>query len=161
MQILYADKKYIRSFYQAVDSVARERIHLERVEAGDFSKIESFQLSLIASNSPSYYAIETETVVGWVDICPGDNPRIAHRGTLGMGVVESHRGKGLGTKLLTKALEHCPQSHIKKVELVVYEKNYPALSLYRKLGFREVGISENYRKLDGIYYNAILMEKVL
>jgi ribosomal protein S18 acetylase RimI-like enzyme len=108
-----------------------------------------------------YVALEGQTVVGWADITPVDIPECAHRGMLGMGVVASRRGAGLGEQLLKACLTHAPRSGIEKIELTVYTSNAPAIALYRKHGFAEIGVSLDYRRLDGVTYDALLMEKFL
>ena len=78
-----------------------------------------------------------------------------------MGIVASHRGAGLGGRLMTAALDHAPRSGITKVELVVFDSNQRAAALFRKFGFEEIGISRDYRRVDGVTYNGVLMERFL
>ncbi len=59
-------------------------------------------------------------------------------------VSPSYQGKGLGALLLGAALEKLRESGIKKVFLEVRTSNVPAISLYGKLGFSEIGIRKNY-----------------
>ncbi len=51
-------------------------------------------------------------------------------------VTENHRGKGLGTLLLKKALFIC-DSQNKKAELHVVRDNTRAITFYKRLGFKE------------------------
>ena len=51
-------------------------------------------------------------------------------------VKENHRGKGLGTLLLKKALFIC-DSQKKKAELHVVRDNTRAITFYKSLGFKE------------------------
>ena len=51
-------------------------------------------------------------------------------------VRENHRGKGLGTLLLKKALFICGKQK-KKAELHVVRDNTRAITLYKRLGFKE------------------------
>ena len=51
-------------------------------------------------------------------------------------VKENHRGKGLGTLLLKKALFICG-SQRKKAELHVVRDNTRAITFYKRLGFKE------------------------
>jgi ribosomal protein S18 acetylase RimI-like enzyme len=156
MTIVYADEKYFPSFHQTLGAVARERIYIEMLEAPSLEQVADFQRGLIERNSPVYYALEGERVVGWCDITGKDNPRQA-----GMGLLPGYRGKGLGSKLMNEALAHAKRSGFEKVELHVYSTNLNAIALYKKFGFEQEGIIRNYRKVDGRYFDAIMMGKIL
>lgn len=158
-EIIYPCEKYFKSFYQALSLVASERVHIEMIEAPPFESVASFQSSLISKNSPVYYVVEDERVVGWCDVSPIQNPRMSHRGYLGMGLVPEFRGQGLGSQLLTSVLEHAKKSGLEKVELHVYTSNTPAVALYKKFGFEQEGLIKNYRKLDGQYFDCLAMGK--
>jgi RimJ/RimL family protein N-acetyltransferase len=62
---------------------------------------------------------------------------------------------------VSAALAHAPRSGISKVELVVFDSNQRAADLFRKFGFSQIGISRDYRRVDGVTYNGILMERFL
>ena len=59
-------------------------------------------------------------------------------GIQNLGVTPEHRGHGLGTALLLKALEGFWQAGLRWGSLEVTAQNAMAVSLYRKLGFRRV-----------------------
>ncbi len=124
-------------------------------------KVSAFQNNLIEKNGPVYYAIKNDRVVGWCDIFPEENPRQNHRGNLGMGLIKEFRGQGLGTKLLSSVLDHAKKFGMEKVELNVYSSNTHAIALYKKLNFEQEGLIKNYRKLDGEYYDCLVMGKFL
>jgi ribosomal protein S18 acetylase RimI-like enzyme len=70
------------------------------------------------------------------------------------------RRKNVGTALI-KALEHLGITTygLSIIHLEVYEKNWPAISLYEKLGYQKYGIQEKFIKENNVYFNKILMEK--
>lgn len=83
------------------------------------------------------------TIIGNVSFENGGSRRIAHRGTLGIAVVEGWRGRGVGTALLETLLEWAAASTIiEKVCLEVFATNGKAIRLYKKLGFVEEGRRE-------------------
>lgn len=161
IQIIYPSAKYFPSFHDALGTVANERIFIEMIEPPPFDKLVKFQTSLIERNGPVYYAVDEEKVVGWCDVFPNDNPRMAHRGTLGMGLLANYRGRGLGAQLLSSVLNHSKQYGLEKVELNVYATNLPAVALYERYGFEREGLIRQYRKLDGEYFDCLLMGKLL
>jgi RimJ/RimL family protein N-acetyltransferase len=161
IKITYPSEKYFPSFHEALSQVARERIYIEMIEAPPLEKVSGFQRDLIAKNGPVYYAVSNDKVVGWCDVFPFDNPRLAHRGGLGMGLLPEFRGKGIGGRLLKDVLDHSKRFGLEKVELNVYTTNLPAIALYKKCGFEEEGIIRKYRKFDGQYFDALAMGKFL
>ncbi|MCX6778369.1 MAG: GNAT family N-acetyltransferase [Candidatus Micrarchaeota archaeon] len=55
-------------------------------------------------------------------------------------VKAGYRGKGIGTKLLTKALEWCKARKLREFGLTVHVCNKKARSVYRKFGLEEVSL---------------------
>lgn len=157
IQIEYGNEKYFKSFYATLTKVASERVFLEMLQPPPFEDVVSYQQGLINRNGPVFYAIANNQVVGWADVFPEDSPRMCHRGSLGMGVLKDYRGQGVGTKLLTATIEKSKQMGLEKIELNVYSNNLNAIKLYKKLGFTEEGMIKNYRKLDGKYFDSIIM----
>jgi ribosomal protein S18 acetylase RimI-like enzyme len=161
VDVVYMRKELARAWRAACEAVAAEKIYLGRVTLPPFDPDNSFAHRLIDRDWPMYCALDGSAYVGWADIVPSDIPECAHRGTLGMGVVASHRGKGLGARLLQACLDHAPRSGIERVELTVYTSNTAAIALYRKFGFAEYGLNLDYRRVDGVSYDALLMVKAL
>lgn len=88
--------------------------------------------------------------------------KIAHQCLFGMIVDEEFRNKGIGTQLLLHVIELARQNFsIETLYLEVFEGN-PAISLYRRLGFKEVGYQKHFLKEDdGSYRAKITMEKFI
>lgn len=63
---------------------------------------------------------------------------------LSVAVAGSHRGKGLARRLLTLHLRRLAGLSARTVFLEVDEHNAPAIRLYDRAGFREVGRRPNY-----------------
>lgn len=66
------------------------------------------------------------------------------------------RKKGIGKLLLDKLIEMAKETKKETISLEVNEKNIPAIKLYKKFDFKEVGIRKKY--YNGID-NAIIMTK--
>ncbi len=160
-EIAYPSEKYFKSFHHTLDQVAKEQVYIEMIEAKPFKDVSDFQSKLVVNNWPVYYAINNSEVVGWADITPASNPRLSHRGFLGMGLLKQFRGQGLGSQLLNKVLVHAKDIGLEKVELTVYTNNTAAIQLYKKCGFTEIGVIKHYRKLNGQYFDCVEMEKFL
>lgn len=162
IRIVYGDEKYFASFRDALHSVAQERIYLALTEAPPIEDVAKFQQKIISANNPTYYALDTnDRVVGWCDIVPHGDPHTKHRATLGMGILEEFRGRGIGSKLMASALEHAKTCGLEKIELSVYTTNERAIALYKKHGFEQEGLLKKYRKLDKKYCDCLMMAKFL
>ena len=100
-------------------------------------------------------------IVGVLYFQSSDELRCRHWGEFGMGIAESMRGKGLGTKLLDALFGWAEQTpRLEKICLKVFDVNEGAHRLYKNLGFEEEGRLKNCLKLkDGTYTDAILMAK--
>lgn len=53
-------------------------------------------------------------------------------------VSRNERGKGVATHLIKMAEDYCEQKQLKRIRLEVKYKNVAAISLYKKLGYRQV-----------------------
>lgn len=101
-------------------------------------------------------------IAGWVAL-----NRYAHRcayngvADLSIYVARAQRGTGIGSELLG-ALETTARAHrFHKIVLFTFPFNAPGQRLYRKRGFREVGVFCEQGRLDGRFIDVMAMEKIL
>ncbi|MDA1278733.1 MAG: ribosomal protein S18-alanine N-acetyltransferase [Chloroflexi bacterium] len=66
-----------------------------------------------------------------------------------IGLREIDRRKGIGELLLINGLEHALENGSRVVTLEVRRSNRPAIELYRKYGFQEVGLRRRYYSDNG------------
>ena len=59
-------------------------------------------------------------------------------------VLPEYRGKSLGEALLVTLLQQCYRDMIKYITLEVRVSNTPAISLYKKYGFKSLGVRKGY-----------------
>lgn len=77
---------------------------------------------------------------------------------LTLAVGRKWRGKGIGAAIMRAAFEDLPTSSVRRVFLEVEEGNAPALALYRRLGFTQIGTRKAYYpKPDGSAATAQVM----
>ncbi|MDX2346988.1 MAG: GNAT family N-acetyltransferase [Legionella sp.] len=152
------EEKHIESFWRVIDSVSRERKYLTFLEGPAIDTTRDFVLNNINHNWPHVIALDDkDEVIGWCDITSLNRPVFSHVGSLGMGVLASHRGHGLGAALIKAALEQAKQKGLTRIELNVRENNQPAIALYKKLGFIAEGRHINAACIDGEYEHHISM----
>lgn len=81
---------------------------------------------------------------------------------LSIAVSGAVRGRGVGRALLDTTLRCAANGGAKAIFLEVAEDNPAALSLYRRLGFAEVGKRPGYyRRENGAAANALILRKAL
>jgi ribosomal protein S18 acetylase RimI-like enzyme len=83
-------------------------------------------------------------------------------GEIGMAVAREWRGRGVGSALLTAAIEWARERGLHKLSLSVFAHNAAAIALYRKFGFVEEGRRvKQYRRASGELWDAIDMGLLL
>ena len=81
---------------------------------------------------------------------------------LGMMLLDGWRGLGLGSLLMTEAVERASEAGMHKIALQVWPHNQAGRALYRKFGFVEEGrLVRHYRRLNGELWDVIAMGLVL
>ena len=59
-------------------------------------------------------------------------------------VKKGYRGRGLGGELLESLIDICSDLNLKTLTLEVNTSNEPAIRLYKKFGFKNLGIRKKY-----------------
>jgi len=141
---------HIVGFHTAVDAVAREGECLVMTEAPAIASTRRWFEGNIEKGVPQYVAVETDGgggLVGWCDIIPDAQPGFEHCGRLGVGVLMSHRRKGIGRRLVSKTVEAARVFGLTRVELEVFSFNQSAIHLYREFGFEHEGCRRRARAI--------------
>ena len=116
-----------------------------------------FQAALTAPQSTWFVAEVEGHVVGGVFV--QDSRGLAH---LGMAVLESNRGAGLGRSLLNAAVAWASDHDCHKVTLEVWPHNTRARRLYESGGFSDEGhLRRHYRRKSGALWDAVVMALIL
>jgi len=88
------------------------------------------------------------------------SPRRRHVGTLGMAVRDDCQRRGVGTALLSAAIDVADNwIGYARLELTVYTDNAAAIALYRKFGFETEGTARQYALRDGEFVDALMMAR--
>lgn len=84
--------------------------------------------------------------------------RIAHQAEVAISVKKKYWGLGIGTHLMQAIIDFSRQNGTTEIlHLGVRYGNDEAINLYRKMGFEEMGRYHNFFKINGQYYDEILM----
>jgi RimJ/RimL family protein N-acetyltransferase len=81
---------------------------------------------------------------------------------LGMLVKDGHRGRGIGSALLERAIGYAREQGCHKVALQHWPHNEAARALYEKYGFEQEGyLRRHYPRKDGALWDAVVMGLLL
>lgn len=96
-------------------------------------------------------------VIGHLAITRETHPATEHVASLGLGVAEPWRGRGVASGLMVEALAWARRVGVHKMMLTVFPDNLPAVRLYRRFGFIDEGRFMNHAKKGYGYRDEILM----
>ena len=101
---------------------------------------------------------ELQETIGHVQLIKMEHLNITVIGRVLVGD-EKYRGKGIGFKIINETLHIAfNELGLKKIYLRVYDFNVAAIKCYEKAGFKVIKKQENVEKIDGEYWNALVME---
>lgn len=117
------------------------------LEEVDKEVLENPQKNILDSGGAILYAQLDKQIVGAVALKKLKNGDFE---LTKMGVDENFRGKGIGQKLLSAAIEKAKEMQLKKIVLFSSRSLKPAISLYLKNGFNEVPVEvgKDYSRCD-------------
>ena len=85
-------------------------------------------------------AMEGETLAGYI----GSQISYGEADMMNVAVSPDHRRKGIGEKLILALMEELKARECISLALEVRASNAPAIALYDKLGFGQIGLRKNY-----------------
>ena len=102
------------------------------------------------------------------DICVGEAlcmggqfERNKHAGRVGVGVLASHYGKGVGKGLMQEIERVAKENDISRLDLTVMSHNERAHRLYLSMGYKYEGVNRHSLFVDGDWVDEIMMAKLL
>ncbi len=76
-------------------------------------------------------------------------------------VDRAFRRRGAGRIALQRLLRAASEAGYWKLVSRIFPENTPSLGLVRALGFREVGIYRNHGRLDGVWRDVVIVERLI
>ena len=119
----------------------------------------------LAARGPRHPVLVGEVggrVVGWGSL-NAFNPRPAydHVADVSVYVGRDWRGRGVGHRLLEALIARGRELGYHKLVLAAFPFNVAGVTLYRRLGFSEVGVYREQGRLDGQWVDVVVMERLL
>ena len=118
--------------------------------------IERFQKS---KNDLMLVATQEGKIVGNAAVTRNKISRYSHRAEISIALLRDFWGQGIGSRLMEMMIDFARESGIEILYLEAREDNERAVNLYKKYGFSEIGVYKDFFKIEGKYYNAVLMNK--
>lgn len=157
VQICPVEEAHAQSYRACLDEVARERRYLAQIKALPLERIQAFVRESVAADAVQFMAVDDGRVVGWADVFPDWAHAVAHRGSLGMGVLPAYRGQGIGRRLLQACIDKAWAKGLARIELEVRADNVRAIALYQAMGFTHEALKRQALRFDGAYFDALQM----
>lgn len=129
-------------------------------EGLDFSVEEekSFIQRTKDSENSCLLVAKAEGEIAGTCIISGMPRRLSHRGELGISVQKKFWNQHIGSALVNEALAMAEtQLGLELITLEVRTDNHAGIHLYKKFGFKEIGILERSVKVNGEYFDLVMM----
>lgn len=76
-------------------------------------------------------------------------------------VAREARGRGAGRAAMSALISEAERAGFWKLVSRVFPENVPSLALLRSVGFREVGRYERHARLDGVWRDVVIVERLI
>ncbi len=93
------------------------------------------------------------------EITRGHYVETRHHGELGLTVIASYRGMGIGGEMVKILLREAKRIGLKSVDVEFLSTNQAAIHTYRKAGFREVGRIPGKVYRNGRFLDSLIMAR--
>ena len=120
------------------------------------------QLTAQGEHYPTVVVERAGTVVAWAGVEPYRD-RLCYAGIAqhSVYVERSARGTGTGRTALDGLCRECAARGFWKLLSRIFPENTASLALHARVGFRVVGVYRRHGKLDGVWRDAVIVEKLL
>lgn len=72
-----------------------------------------------------------------------------------------YQGKGLGTYLITQAIERAPSLGVETLTATIFASNASSVALFKKMGFEQWGFMPRVARLEGVEKDLVLVGRRL
>lgn len=114
------------------------------------------QICIVAEN-PRFKS--PHNIIGQCEVINSEWDAAEHVGSLGIILKQKYRDLGIGKELIDTAIRESKKLNNKqKIILSCFSSNKRAIYLYKKMGFKVVGIRKKQFYMDSQFYDEVLME---
>ncbi len=155
------DAERLHEFYKKVTSETEYLITKPSEVYDEFSERQLIRLYRSQSNRLYIVAFYAAEIIGTLKLAGNRRFRVRHVAELSIAVLRDFQGLGVGSGMMSEALNWAKEHGIIRVELTVVESNKRAIEFYKKFGFEIEGRLKSYAKLSTGFVDAFLMAKFL
>ena len=114
-------------------------------------------------NGLTVWVVESESGLAGYAVAFPYSPRACYAGIVEASVYLSRadRGRGVGRRLLAALLDALTEQGRHKVLAKIFPENSASLRLFMQFDFYTVGLHRSHAKLDGVWRDVALLEKVI
>lgn len=155
-----AEEKDVEKFLEYFNVVGSETDFLGFGPEGPRITVEQEREIFKSSTSKNFFLIAeiNGEIAGSCSISTNEKRvRSLHFGELGIVVLKKFWGFGVGYNLMEEAVRYGKDAGLRKINLDTRADNEKAISLYKKLGFKEEGIITRGTIINGEFYNLLVM----
>lgn len=162
---------------KAIRSDAQEIINYLNIVGGESDNLlfgaNGFHMSVVAeenfiedlakSNTSALFIGKIDNEIACIgSVMAPQRERIAHQADIAISVKKKFWGLGVGIHLMQTIINYAKANGQTQIlHLGVIEDNFIAISLYKKIGFVEIGRYKKFLKINGQYKDEILMNLYL
>lgn len=112
---------------------------------------------------PIVVAERDRRVVGFADTSAYRPARECYAGVAEFNVYvdRAHRGQGVGREVMAALIRESEAAGLWKLLSRVFTDNAASLGLLRSVGFSEVGVYRRHARLDGVWRDVVIVERLL
>jgi diamine N-acetyltransferase len=104
--------------------------------------------------------LHNKQCIGSVDLFDYDSKN--QRAGVGIALLESHRGQGLGAEALEKVMEYAAvHLNLHQLYCHVHEDNIASIGLFSKCGFHTSGLLKDWVRSRKVYSNVYVLQCIL
>jgi len=102
-------------------------------------------------------------VVGWAGWSGYDDPADYYSGVgeCAVYVARDQRRTGVAAQLLDAIAEEAPKAGVHKLLAKIFTSNEASIALFRRCGYREVGVHRRHGRLDDEWKDVLMLELLL
>lgn len=109
-------------------------------------------------NRPLWVVRRDQAVIGWLSFSDiHERAAYARTAELSLYVAEESRGRGVGGRLLDKAIAEAPSLGCARLLALIFGHNDESLALFRSRGFQRWGFYPEVAELNGVERDLVVM----